>query len=101
VGSSAQVGDVITVKALASGGKTQKGGTVTGHFSYDTFKITVVAPPEQGTALSVSPASGTYGGTTSLSATLSSSSTGVSGKSVDFTLNGQSVGSATARALPH
>jgi hypothetical protein len=98
VGSSAQVGDVITVKALASGGKTQKGGTVTGHFSYDTFKITVVAPPEQGTALSVSPASGTYGGTTSLSATLSSSSTGVSGKSVDFTLNGQSVGSATTNS---
>jgi hypothetical protein len=98
VGSSAQVGDVITVNAAASGGRTTSGGSVTGAFSYDTFKITVVAPPEQGTALSVSPASGTYGGTTSLSATLSSNSTGVANKSVDFTLNGQSVGSATTNS---
>jgi hypothetical protein len=94
VGSSAQVGDVITVTAAASGGR--QGGI--GDYSYDTFKITVVAPPEQGTSLSVSPASGTYGGTTSLSATLNANGSGVANKSVDFTLNGQNVGSANTNS---
>ncbi len=43
------------------------------------------------TSLSVSPASGTYVGTVELSATLSPA---VSGKTINFTLNGSSVGSA-------
>jgi hypothetical protein len=46
------------------------------------------------TGLGVDPATGTYGGTTSLTATLSAASVGVPGKSVDFALNGSSVGSA-------
>ena len=52
------------------------------------------------TTLVVDPASGTYGGTTTLTATLTSGSpaTGVSAKSVAFTLNGNSVGAATTNA---
>jgi uncharacterized repeat protein (TIGR01451 family) len=48
--------------------------------------------------LAVSAASGTYGGTTNLSATLTSGSTPLSGKTVSFTLNGTSVGSAVTDA---
>ena len=47
------------------------------------------------TSLAAAPATGTFGGTTTLSATLTSSGSGVSGKSVAFTLNGSSVGSAS------
>jgi uncharacterized repeat protein (TIGR01451 family) len=45
------------------------------------------------TTLAVAPASGSFAGTANLSATLTSSSTGVSGKTVTFTLNGNSAGS--------
>jgi len=47
------------------------------------------------TTLSVSPVSGTYGGTVDLSATLSLA---VSGKTISFTLNGTSAGSAITDA---
>jgi uncharacterized repeat protein (TIGR01451 family) len=46
------------------------------------------------TTLTASPATGTYGGTVNLSATLTNGATGISGKSISFTLNGNSVGSA-------
>ena len=42
----------------------------------------------------MAPASGTYGGTVNLSATLTSSGSPVSGKTINFTLNGNPVGSA-------
>ena len=42
----------------------------------------------------MAPASGTYGGTVNLSATLTSSGSAVSGKTINFTLNGNPVGSA-------
>ncbi|HWX53658.1 MAG TPA: carboxypeptidase regulatory-like domain-containing protein [Verrucomicrobiae bacterium] len=47
------------------------------------------------TTLVVAAASGPFGGTADLSATLSSNGTGLSGKSVAFTLNGNSAGSGT------
>ncbi len=47
------------------------------------------------TSLGVDPATGTYGGTTTLSATLTAGGDGVGGKTIDFTLNGTGVGSAT------
>jgi hypothetical protein len=47
------------------------------------------------TSLAVSSASGTYGGTASLSAQLTSAAGPVSGKTIAFTLNGTGVGSAT------
>ncbi len=52
------------------------------------------------TSLAVSAATGTYGGTTNLSATLTltADGSGVSGKTVTFTLNGTSVGSATTNS---
>jgi MBG domain len=92
VTAAAQPGDVITVSGTATGGKNNSSYTA------DSFKVTIVAPPEQGTSLSVSPASGTYGGTTSLSATLSSNGSGLANKIVSFTLNGNSVGNATTNS---
>ena len=47
------------------------------------------------TALSTSSATGVYGGTVALSATLTAGGTGLAGRTVQFTLNGSSVGSAT------
>jgi len=53
-----------------------------------------------GTALAVDHATGTFAGTTTLSATLTrtSDNAAVSGKSISFTLDGDSVGSATTNA---
>ncbi|MBI5702098.1 MAG: hypothetical protein HZC39_01090, partial [Chloroflexi bacterium] len=48
--------------------------------------------------LTVSSASGTYGGTVNLSATLESYGTPLSGKTINFTLNGVSAGSAVTNA---
>src|SRR5207249_2558168 len=59
---------------------------------------TVTYNAQAAASLSVSSASGTYGGTANLSATLTSGGSGVSGKTVAFTLNGNSVGSATTNA---
>jgi hypothetical protein len=46
------------------------------------------------TSLAVAPASGTEGDTVNLSAKLTGAGVGLSGKTIDFTLNGNSVGSA-------
>jgi len=48
--------------------------------------------------LSVSPASGTYGGTVNLSAHLTSGASDLSGKTINFTLNGNPVGSAVTNS---
>src|SRR5207249_4912327 len=60
------------------------------------INVPTVAP----TTLSVAGASGTYGGTVNLSASLTktSDSSAVSGKSISFALNGSSVGNATTNA---
>ncbi|WPR70277.1 MBG domain-containing protein [Flavobacterium sp. NG2] len=50
------------------------------------------------TNLSVSSATGTYGGTVVLSATLSSGTTNLDGKTVNFSLNGTLVGSAVTNS---
>ncbi|TML85690.1 MAG: hypothetical protein E6G08_13640, partial [Actinobacteria bacterium] len=55
-----------------------------------------LVPTTAPTSLSVASASGTYGGTVSLSATLTSSGgCSVSGRTIAFTLNGSAAGSAT------
>jgi uncharacterized repeat protein (TIGR01451 family) len=54
--------------------------------------------PPASTDLSVAAATGAYGGTVNLSATLTSGGSPVNGKSIDFTLNGNSVGSGTTDA---
>ena len=53
------------------------------------------APAVAPTSLSVGPAAGTYGGTTTLSATLTSGGNPVMNATIDFTLTGGSAGSAT------
>ena len=61
--------------------------------SSGSASITVTA--QAATNLTVAPATGGYGGTVNLSATLTSAGTPVSGKPIGFALNGVSVGSAT------
>ncbi|GAA4427726.1 hypothetical protein GCM10023188_11170 [Pontibacter saemangeumensis] len=50
------------------------------------------------TSLAVAPATGTYGGTTTLSATLTSNTNGVAGKTISFSLNGNSVVTAVTNS---
>ncbi|HEX5490718.1 MAG TPA: kelch repeat-containing protein, partial [Candidatus Udaeobacter sp.] len=52
----------------------------------------------QTTSMSVNPATGTYGGNVSVSATLTSGSSGVSGKNVVFSLNGNNLGTGITNA---
>jgi hypothetical protein len=56
--------------------------------------VTVCFNNTPASALAVAAASGIFGGTADLSATLTSSGVGLSGKSLAFTLNGNSAGSA-------
>jgi Carboxypeptidase regulatory-like domain len=74
---------------------TTSGGSVTPSLSSVQVCFTDTSAATSPTSLSVASASGTYGGTTTLSATLTSSAVGVSGKTVAFTLNGNSVGTAS------
>jgi hypothetical protein len=60
-----------------------------------TFTANYAASPIAPTSLNAGSANGIYGGTVNLSATLSAGASSVGGKTVDFTLNGMSVGSAT------
>lgn len=75
-------------------------GTVTvqatdGSHSLDaSFTVTGL----KATSLVVSPSKGTYGGAAAVSATLASAATVLSGKTVNFSLNGTGVGSAVTNA---
>ena len=60
--------------------------------------LTAAFNAKPATSLAVSAATGSYGGTANLSATLTSAGSGLNGKSIAFTLNGVSVGSATTNA---
>ncbi|MBA3883245.1 MAG: Ig-like domain repeat protein, partial [Chthoniobacterales bacterium] len=85
--SSAAAGTTqFAVRAETGGSGTADFATNTGTLKIDNGQAT--------TALSAANANGTYGGTASLSATLTSGGSGVSGKTIAFTLNGTSVGSA-------
>ncbi len=69
--------------------------SVSGLDSAGDFALAQNANP---TSLAVTSATGTYGGTTDLSATLTFSGSGLSGKTINFTLNGTAKGSATTDA---
>src|SRR5207253_7407296 len=70
-----------------------------GAISNDTASVTFTIQAQQTTSLSVSSASGSYGATVDLSATLSAGGSGVGGKTVNFSLNGgSSVGTATTNS---
>jgi subtilisin family serine protease len=70
---------------------TQKSST--GKSVSATFTVTTAS-----TSVTAAAASGVYGGTVNLSATLKSGTTAISGKTISFTLNGNGVGSATTNA---
>jgi hypothetical protein len=63
-----------------------------------SFKFPSCTPNKFNTTVTPSSASGIYGGTVSLSATLKRGTVALSGKTVSFTLNGNSVGSATTNS---
>jgi len=56
---------------------------------------------QSSSTLTVAAATGVFGGTTTLTATLSASAGGVAGQVVSFTLNGQAAGNATTDATGH
>jgi hypothetical protein len=60
--------------------------------------FSLIASGAAATTLTVGPASGTYGGTTTLSATLTAAAVGVGGKTISFTVNGNPVGSASTNS---
>src|SRR5439155_13001818 len=69
--------------------------SVSGLDSPGDFALAQNADP---TSLTVTSATGTYGGTVDISATLTFSGSPLSGKSISFTLNGTAKGSATTDA---
>ena len=91
-GSLAQFNNNRYLEYQASFTTNSSAATPTLHDVTICFTDVVIA---LGTTLTVAPATGSYGGTANLFATLTASSAGVSGKTVSFTLNGNSVGSGT------
>ena len=87
-----------TVIASASGYTNGSASVVASAGVTTTQNFALVPSAGQATSLAVGTASGTYGGTTTLSATLTSGGTGVNGKSVGFSLNGNAVGTAPTNA---
>ena len=86
--TSAKPGDY-AITVTVTGGKPGNNGWNTAPANF-TLHVLAAPPTSTPTTLTVSPATGTYGGTVTLTATLSPA---VSGKSVSFTLNGGSAGS--------
>ncbi|MFZ0927649.1 MAG: Ig-like domain repeat protein, partial [Syntrophobacteraceae bacterium] len=86
----------VSTSALAAGSNS-----ITAVYSGNTNYATSTSPVltqtvnSASTAMSVSPASGTYGGTATLTATMTWGGSPVTGMSVSFTLNGKKAGSAT------
>src|SRR4029453_11130331 len=83
----------VTVTNNSGSGSNQKNDQVGQAI---VINVPTIAP----TTLAVNPASGTYGGTASVSAKLTktSDSSAVAGKNISFTLNGNSFGSAITDA---
>ena len=87
--SPASVGAAWTVKATA--GDTGAGAAILSSAERNGGLLIALKPFVATTTLTVSPATGTYGGTTNLTATLSPA---VAGKTIRFTLNGIPAGKA-------
>ena len=62
------------------------------------YSYTVQTSQATGLAFNTSPASGTYGGSISLAATLTANSTALANETITFSLNGTSVGTATTNS---
>jgi len=89
--------NTVRIEASATGFVAASAG-VSASNAVDPVRNFALAPASSATTLTVAPASGTYGGLTSLSATLTSGSSAVSGKAIAFTLNGTPVGTGTTNA---
>jgi hypothetical protein len=87
-----------TVTASATGYASASASVTLSASATTTQNFALVASGPAPTSLVVATASGTYGGTTTLSATLSASGSGVASKTINFTLNGTSAGSAVTNA---
>jgi hypothetical protein len=91
--SATQLTAVISPAVVTSGGNFNvtviNGPPGGGTSNAQTFTVTLAT-----TTLSVLAVSGTYGGSVTLSATLTSGGSGVSGRSISFSLNGTGVGTA-------
>ncbi|HEX8139760.1 MAG TPA: PKD domain-containing protein [Pyrinomonadaceae bacterium] len=81
--------DTVVARFVNSAGRSQTSNTVT-----TEWEASAITP----TLLSVSPASGTYGGTVELSARLTANDAPLGGRDVTFTLNGVAVGVARTDA---
>lgn len=84
----------VTLAAAGTYSVTAKVGECTS----EEGKVNIVINPKKQTSVTVAPATGIYGGTTVLRATLVSETNNLSGKEVNFNLNGESVGTATTDA---
>ncbi|CAA9432864.1 MAG: hypothetical protein AVDCRST_MAG03-3368 [uncultured Rubrobacteraceae bacterium] len=90
VADNAAAGQAV-LSATVSGGKSGSK-----YLTTDTLTVTITAPAKQNTTVALDPTSGTYGGNATLKATLKTGGhSALSGKTVDFKLNGNAVGSAT------
>lgn len=90
-----------TVTSTAGTGKTiaaRVGSSATQTSPATPIALTGYEATHSNTTLQVTSAGGTYGGTGTLVASLTSSAIGVAGKTIDFTLNGTSVGNAVTNA---
>jgi hypothetical protein len=97
-GSSGNPGGDFTCTFVVPTGTTLGATTVSATDQTPTTvsqSFTVISPT---TTLTVQSATGTFGGTVNLSATLTSAAGALSGRTINFTLNGTSVGSGTTDA---
>ncbi|HEY2233990.1 MAG TPA: MBG domain-containing protein [Candidatus Angelobacter sp.] len=106
-----QSGETQTLTIVAQAGLSIPDGTVTnntvtisnssavdGNGANNSASASVTVTQLAITSLAVAPASGTYGGSTTLSATLTIPTGPLAGKTVSFSLNGTSIGSAVTDA---
>ncbi len=84
-----------TVTASAQGYASGSASVTVNANSTTVQNFALVASGAASTSLAAAPASGTYGGTATLSATLTAGGSGVNGKAISFTLNGNPAGSAS------
>ncbi|MFL6387045.1 MAG: MBG domain-containing protein [Terriglobales bacterium] len=106
-----QSGETQTLTIVAQAGLSIPDGTVTnntvtisnssavdGNGANNSASASVTVTQLAITSLAVAPASGTYGGSTTLSATLTIPTGPLAGKTISFSLNGTSIGSAVTDA---
>ncbi|MFN8537282.1 MAG: fibronectin type III domain-containing protein [Thermomicrobiales bacterium] len=92
---AASAASTVNCTTNATGTRTVKGKIIDQDGGSTEYTATVEITALPAATIAVAPASGTYGGTTTLSATLTLAGQPLAGKSVAFTLDGTAVGSTT------